>query len=112
MEEDSVLVVGERVVDLLVPNDTAARRRNVDHLQPECVPHQVVREHHSPLQPGVGPSVTVWVGDVELGDCDGVNLVRGLGNSALHRLFVLIGENRRHGGVVGGGNVVVTGTVP
>lgn len=40
----------------------------------------------------------VWIGDVQLGHRDGVDLVRGLGHRALDRLLVLVRENRRHGG--------------
>lgn len=100
MEEDAVLVVGEGVVDFLVPYDAAAMRRYVHHLKPECVSHQVVRQHHGTLQAGVGPSVLVRIGNVQLGDGDGEDLVRRLGDGALHRLLILVGENGRHGGVL------------
>ena len=118
VEEDAVLVVGEGVVYLLVPYDAAVGRlrpsvarttggcwctyRYVYQLEPECVAHQVIRQHHGALEPGVGPSMPVGVGNVQLGDGDGVDLVRRLGHSAFHRLLVLVGENRRHGGVLRG----------
>lgn len=97
MEEDAVLVVGKGVVDLLVPNDAAAGGRYVHELEPEGMADEVIRQHHGTLQTSVRPSVTVGVGDVKFGDGDGVNLVSRLGHCALHRLLVLIRENRRHG---------------
>jgi hypothetical protein len=100
VEEDAVLVVGEGVVDLLVPDDTATMGRYVHHLQPESVADQVVGQHDGALQARVGPSARVGIGNVQLGDGDGVDFVRRLGHGALHRLLVLVGENRRHGGVV------------
>jgi hypothetical protein len=81
VEEDAVLVVGKGVIDLLVPDDAAglglpvsvwgmwvgragAAYRNVDHLQPEGVAHEVVGEDDGALQAGVGPSVRVGIGNV------------------------------------------------
>jgi hypothetical protein len=81
----------------LCAQSSARTYRDVYHLQPEGVAHQVVRQHRGALQPGVGPSVLVWVRNVQLRDGDGEDLVRGFGHSALHRLLVLVGENRRHG---------------
>lgn len=81
--------------------------RYVHHLKPESVANQVVCQHDSALQARVGPSVPVGVGNVQLCDGDGVDLVGRLGHGALHRLLVLVGENRRHcGGFgdVGGGS--------
>jgi hypothetical protein len=97
VEEDAILVVGEGVVNLLVPDDTAAGRGYVDQFQPERVADQVICEHCSALQPGVGPSVAVRVGNIQLRDGDSVDLVCRLGHGALHRLLVLVRENRRHG---------------
>lgn len=74
--------------------------RYVHHLEPEGVADQVVCQHDGALQARVGPSVPVGVGDVQLGDGDGVDLVGRLGHGALHRLLVLVGENRRHCGVL------------
>lgn len=98
MEKDAILVVGKGVVYFLVPDDTAVGRRNVYQLQPECIAHQVVGQDGGALEPGVGPSVPVRVGNVQLGDGNSVNLVGRLGHSALHCLLVLVRENRRHGG--------------
>lgn len=91
MEEDAVLVVGEGIIYFLVPYDTSIGRRYVDQLEPECVPHRVVCQHNSALQSSVGPSVLVGIGNVQLGNGDGVDLVRRLGNGALHRLLVFVG---------------------
>jgi hypothetical protein len=99
VEEDAILVVGEGVVYLLVPDNTTASRRYVDQFQPERVAHQVICQHCRALQPGVGPSVPVRVGNVQFCDGNSVDLVGRLGHSALHRLLVLVGENRRHCGV-------------
>lgn len=107
MEEDAVLVVGEGVVDLLVPNDASGLGRYVDHLEPEGISDQVVGQHNGTLQARVGPSVPVGVGDIQLGDGDGVDLVARLGDGALDHLLVLIGQNGRHCG--GGLQVVYVG---
>jgi hypothetical protein len=40
--------------------------------------------------------VPVRIGNVQLGDGDGVDLVGRLGDGAPHRLLVLVRENRRH----------------
>jgi hypothetical protein len=76
--------------------------RYVHHLEPERVADQVVGQHDGALQARVGPSARVGVGNVQLGDGDGVDLVGRLGHGALHRLLVLVRENRRHGGGVFG----------
>jgi hypothetical protein len=102
VEEDAILVIRKGVVYLLVPDDTAVGRRDVDHLQPEGMADQIVGEHGSALQPRVGPSVPVGVGNVQFRNGDGVDLVRRLGDGALHRLLVLVRENRRHGGGIRG----------
>jgi hypothetical protein len=112
MEEDAVLVVGEGVVDLLVPDDAATGRlllisvscvqrpactyRNVHQLDPEGVAHQVVGQHGGALQARVRPCVPVRVGDVQLRDGDSEDLVVLLGHGALHRLLVLVGQDRGH----------------
>lgn len=88
MKEGAVLVVAPRVEDLLVPYDAAhgglwqssvsrsaemARgsklrmcrtHRDVNHLYPVCVPHEIVGEHHGSLQASVFPSCRVRMSDV------------------------------------------------
>lgn len=76
--------------------------RYVHHLEPERVADQVVGQHDGALQACIGPSARVGIGNVQLGDGDGVDLVGRLGHGALHRLLVLVRENRRHGGGVFG----------
>lgn len=98
VEEDAILVVGEGIVYLLVPYDATVRGRYVDQLQPERVANQIIRQHHSALQAGICPPVPVRVGNVQFRDGDGVDLVGRLGDGALHCLFVLVRENRRHCG--------------
>lgn len=98
VEEDTVLVVCEGVVYFLVPDDTSAGWRYVHQLKPECVPYQVVCQHDGALKPSISPSVPVRVGNIQLGDSDGVDLVGRLGHSALHCLLVLVGQDRGHGG--------------
>lgn len=71
--------------------------RDIYELDPERVPDQVVGEDRCSLQAGIGPSVPIWVGNVQLGDRNGMDLVVGLGDGPLDRLFVFIGEYRRHG---------------
>jgi len=116
MKKDAVLVVGKGIVDLLVPDDAAAgglyqsqfppeegrvkTYRNVYQLNPEGVAHQVVGEHSSTLQPRVGPLMLLWVGNIELRNGHGVDLVVLLGHGALDRLLILVGQNRWHRGWV------------
>jgi hypothetical protein len=97
MEEGAVLVVLERVVDLLVPDHPSIRRGDVDQLDPKGVADQVVGQHGGALQARVGPSSPVLrVHDVQAGDGDGLDLVRGLGHGPLDRLLVGVGENGGH----------------
>jgi hypothetical protein len=72
--------------------------RDVNHLQPKGVSHQVVGQDDGALQAGVGPFGLVRVCDKEAGDGNGVDLVVGLGDHALDRLLVLFVEDGRHGG--------------
>lgn len=72
--------------------------RYVDQLEPKGIAHRVICQHDGALQAGVGPSVPVGIGNVQLGDGDGVDLVGRLGHGALHRLLVFVGQNRRHRG--------------
>ena len=72
--------------------------RNVDHLEPEGVADQVVGQDDGALQARVGPSVAVGIGNVQLGDGDGVDFVARLGHGALDHLLVLVGQDRGHCG--------------
>jgi hypothetical protein len=119
VEEDAVLVVGEVVVDLLVPDDATVGRlqhamsglglqetsahtyRDVDQLEPEGITDQVVCQHGRALQACVRPVGPVRVGNVQLGDGDGVDLVGRLGDGALDRQLVLVRQDRGHGGGAG-----------
>lgn len=49
MEEDAVLVVREVLIELLVPYDPTARRRDIDKFNPKCVSYQIIRQHSSTL---------------------------------------------------------------
>jgi hypothetical protein len=71
MEEGPVLVVGEGVEYLLIPYDTTVRLANIDQFNPEGVAYEVVGQHGSALQPGVGPFGRIWVCDVQASDGDG-----------------------------------------
>jgi hypothetical protein len=97
VKENSILIIREGVVDLLVPDNTAVGRRNIYELDPECIPHQVVSKDRRSLQSRVGPSVPIWVSNVQLRDCNCMDLVVGLGYRPLDCLLVLIGEDGRHG---------------
>lgn len=92
-EENSVLVEGEGVVDLLVPYHSSLGGRDVDEFEPEGVAHEVVGEDCGALEAGVGPSLAVWVGDVEFGDGDGVDFVGGFGDGAFDCLLFVIVED-------------------
>ena len=99
MEERPVLVVGEGVVDLLIPQDAAVGGGEVDEFHPEGVADEVVGEDRGALEAGVGPSGAAGVGDVEFGDGDGVDFVGGFGDGAFDRLFFVVGEDGGHLGV-------------
>jgi len=98
VEERSILVVLEGIVDLLIPQHAAKCRRNIDKLEPERVAHQVVGQDRGALQAGGYPLSVVGEGDVEFGDGDGLDLVVGLGDGALDRLLVIVGEDGGHCG--------------
>lgn len=72
--------------------------RYIDQLQPESVSNCVVRQDSSALEACVGPPMLVGIGNVQLGDGDGMDLVGSLGDGALDRLLVFVREYRRHGG--------------
>jgi len=90
VEESPVLVILESVVDLLVPDDAAVRAADVDQLDPERVAHQVVGEDGGTLQAGVGPSLRVGQGDVELSNGNCVDFVARFGDGALDGLLVVV----------------------
>lgn len=98
MKKDAVLIVRKCVVEFLIPNDASVGRRDIDKLDPECISYQVIGQYGSTLQACVRPSVPVRIGNVQLGYGDGVDLVGGLGHSALDRLLVFVREDRGHGG--------------
>lgn len=83
------------------PEASAHTYRDVDQLDPEGITDQVVRQHGRALQACVRPVGPVRVGNVQLGDGDGVDLVGRLGDGALDRQLVLVGQDRRHGGGAG-----------
>jgi len=91
VEKGTVLVVLEGVVDFLVPDDAAIRRRDVDHLDPKSVADEVVGEDYGALQAGILPSVVVWICNVQLCDSDSMDLVGSLGDLSLDILLVVVG---------------------
>lgn len=70
--------------------------RYIYHLDPICIPHQVVGEHGGTLQACVGPFLPVGVCDVEPGDSYGLNLVGLLGDDSLDGLLVLLAQDGGH----------------
>lgn len=91
VEERPVLVVGECVVDLLIPQNTSVGGRDVHELDEVGVAHEIIGEDRSALQAGVGPSVAVvWVGNVELCNGDSVDLVGSLRHGTLDSLLVVV----------------------
>lgn len=72
---------------------TAHTYRDVDQLDPEGVTDQIVRQHGRALEACVCPAGPVRVGNIQLGDGDGVDLVGRLGNGALDRQLVLVGQD-------------------
>ncbi len=96
-EEDAVLVVLEGVVDLLVPQHAAVVGADVDEFEPEGVADQVVGQHDGAREAGEEPLRAVGQGEVEFGDGDGLDLVRGFGHGAFDDLFLVVREDRGHG---------------
>ena len=103
VEERPILIVGECVVDLLIPQNTTVGGRNVDQLDEVGVAHQIIGEDRGALQAGVGPSVAVvWVSNVELGNGDSMDLVGSLRYGTLDSLLVVVRKDGWHGGGVPG----------
>jgi len=103
VEERPVLVVGECVVDLLIPQNTSVGGRDVHELDEVGVAHEIIGEDRSALQAGVCPSVAVvWVSNVELRNGDSVNLVGSLRYGTLDSLLVVVREDGGHGDGVPG----------
>jgi hypothetical protein len=75
MEEGAVLVVGEGVEYLLVPDDAAVCLADVDELDPEGIANEVVCQHGRALQAGVGPFGRTRVCDVQASDSNGQDSV-------------------------------------
>jgi hypothetical protein len=101
VEERAILVVLERVVDFLIPEDTTVGGRDVDQLDKVGVTHKIIGEDRSALEASVDPSTSFCrVGDVEFGNGNSVDLVGSLGDSALDSLLVVVGQDRGHSGGV------------
>lgn len=100
VKEGSVLIVVPRIEDFLVPDDPAVGGRNIHHLEPVGVSHQVVGQNNGALQSRVIPFRAIGICNVELGDGDGLDFVGLLGDKALDSIFVVVVED---GGHVGGG---------
>src|SRR5271156_3640323 len=114
MEECAILVVLKGVIDFLIPDHAAIRRldalsagrsirirrrstyRYVHQLQPEGIADEVVRQDSGTLKTSVCPSRSIGICDVQLCDSDSLDLIRGLGHRPLHRLLVILIENRGH----------------
>lgn len=64
--------------------------RDVNHLDPESVADKIVGEDYSALEAGILPFVVVWVGNVQFGDSDSMDLVGSLGHLALDILLVVV----------------------
>jgi hypothetical protein len=101
VEERPILVVLERVVDFLIPEDATVRGRYVHELDEVGITHKIIGEDRSTLESSVDPSAPFCrVGDVEFGNGNSVDLVGSLGNSALDSLLVVVGQDRGHSGGV------------
>lgn len=75
VEEGSVLVVGPRIEDLLVPNDAAIGRRDINQLDPVSVADKVVAEHNGSLQASICPFRAIGIGNVESRNGHSLDLV-------------------------------------
>ena len=129
VEEGAVLVVGEIVIDFLVPDYASfgglssgislaklygvprgcvlrarVTYRHIHQFQPKGAADQVVCQDHSPLQAGVDPPLGIWIRHIEPCDRYGEDLVGGFGDIPLDGLLVGVGEDRRHDGEPGDAN--------
>jgi len=101
VEERPILVVLERIVDFLIPEDATVGGRDVHELDEVGVTHKVIGEDRSALESSVDPSAPFQrMGNVEFGDGNSVDLVGSLGNGALDGLLVVVGQDRGHSGGV------------
>jgi len=98
MEKGSVLVILEGVVDFLIPNYASVCGRDVDQLDPESVPDEVVAEDGGALKACIGPSVSAWERNIESSDSDSLDLVGSLGDGSLDDLLFAFTQYGRHGG--------------
>lgn len=67
--------------------------RHINQFDPESISDQIIGKHRSALKSGIGPFVPVWVGNVQLGDGNSMDLVGGLGHRSLDSQFVVVVEN-------------------
>ena len=70
--------------------------RDIDNLQPACSTNKVIANNRRTLNAGVGPSLRVWIGNIESCDSYSKDLVGGSRNISLDRFFIGIAENRGH----------------
>ena len=94
VEKRPVLVVLERVVDFLIPEDATVGGRDVHELDEVGVTNKIIGEDRSTLESSVYPSAPFCrVCDVEFGNRNGVDFVGGFRHSALDSLLVVVRED-------------------
>lgn len=96
MEEGPIGIVRPGFEEFLVPYDTPIARRYIHHLEPIRIPHQIIGEDDGSLPSRVGPSLPVWVGDVQSGDGNGLDLIGLFWDEPLDGLLVLLVKDGGH----------------
>lgn len=93
VKKGSILVISEVVVDFLIPDYTSSSRRDINDLQPACSTDKVIANYRRALDTSVGPSLRVWIGNIESCDSYSKDLIGGFRNISLNRFFIGIAEN-------------------
>ena len=112
MEKGPILVIVERVIDLLIPYHSSIGAlaflsrsflaklvlpyRYIHQFDPIGIANQVVREHASALEPSVDPSLGIWICDIETYDRHGMNLVGRFRDSAFDAVLICLGQYGGH----------------
>lgn len=96
MEEGPIGIVRPGFEEFLIPYDASIPRRYIHHLEPIRIPHQVIGEDDGALPSCVGPSLPAWVGDVQSGDGNGLDLIGLFWDEPLDGLLVLLAKDGGH----------------
>lgn len=91
MEVGAILIVPKAFVQFLIPYDSATPV-DIDHFEEEGISYEVVGEHDSAREAGVGPLAWIGICYIQSGDRCGLYLVGAGGDGALDAVLVLPGQ--------------------